>query len=358
MSFENASVTKGLMLSIALTSITAGIFDVKHYLHFQLVPHLSKYHQYWRLFSHNIACANSSDLFLIEMLLYNAGVQIERAFGSAKFASFIVVTTMVSIVFTFLLSLMLHASRYLGSLFNYIPSGPMSVIFSLIYQYSRLVPTAYQFKVFGLGFNDKIWVYAVAAQLALSHTPSTLLPTVVGLLSGYIYRSDLLQLKGWRIPHRVVAFAEIWVKPLLGEGRALRRTNRVMPEQRNRRRTERNRATDEEDTVTTARRPRAARSQTGTPDTQVTDTPANSTEDATPEAGATGGQVMRQWMSELAGGARPSAGGVGTVRAPSESEIQMLVGMFPDVGREVILGVLQRSPNIEAAAETLLTSQT
>lgn len=65
MSFEYASVTKGtlgqflmplycaepfmieigLMLSIAITSITAGLFDVKYYLHLQLVPHISKYHQ-------------------------------------------------------------------------------------------------------------------------------------------------------------------------------------------------------------------------------------------------------------------------------------------------------------------------
>ena len=33
------------MLTLALTSITVGIFDVKHYLHLQLVPHLSKDHQ-------------------------------------------------------------------------------------------------------------------------------------------------------------------------------------------------------------------------------------------------------------------------------------------------------------------------
>ncbi len=35
----------GLMLGIAATSIFAGIFDVKHYLHLQLVPHITKHHQ-------------------------------------------------------------------------------------------------------------------------------------------------------------------------------------------------------------------------------------------------------------------------------------------------------------------------
>lgn len=41
---------------------------------------------------------------------------------------------------------------------------------------------------------------------------------------------------------------------------------------------------------------------------------------------------------------------------PSEAEIETLTAMFPDVGRDVVLGVLQRSANIEIAAETLLSS--
>ncbi len=63
MSFEHASVTKGmskragcddcltelcvpgLMFGFALSSIAAGIFDLKHYLNLQLVPHISRHHQ-------------------------------------------------------------------------------------------------------------------------------------------------------------------------------------------------------------------------------------------------------------------------------------------------------------------------
>ena len=99
---------QGLMLGLALSSIAIGIFDFKHYMHLQLVPHISKYYQvslqllrtiarteaqnvdfstqYWRLFSHHLACANSSDLLLAELLLYNVAVRIERTFGSVKFA--------------------------------------------------------------------------------------------------------------------------------------------------------------------------------------------------------------------------------------------------------------------------------
>ena len=52
--------------------------------------------------------------------------------------------------------------------------------------------------------------------------------------------------------------------------------------------------------------------------------------------------VVRQWMSELASGTRPVAHGGGTVRAPGEAEVGLLTGMFPDIEREVVLGVLQR----------------
>lgn len=45
MSFENAPVTKGLMVGLGLTSILVGLFDVKHYFHLQLVPHLSRHFQ-------------------------------------------------------------------------------------------------------------------------------------------------------------------------------------------------------------------------------------------------------------------------------------------------------------------------
>lgn len=95
------------MVFLALTSIVAGIFDVKHNLHLQLVPHLSRHHQvgsfissmgkalclyglqYWRLLVHNVACASASDLLLAELLLYNAAILIERAFGTVKYAVFI-----------------------------------------------------------------------------------------------------------------------------------------------------------------------------------------------------------------------------------------------------------------------------
>lgn len=94
------------MLGIALTSVAAGIFDLKHYLNLQLVPHISKHHQvrhtvlpavkiqftltvplkYWRLLVYHLVCGSSSDLLLVETYLYNVSICVERAFGSVKYA--------------------------------------------------------------------------------------------------------------------------------------------------------------------------------------------------------------------------------------------------------------------------------
>lgn len=62
---------------------------------------------------------------------------------------------------------------------------------------------------------------------------------------------------------------------------------------------------------------------------------------------------MREWVNELTG--RNEQGTTG-VRVPSDDEITQLTTMFPNMQRAVIVGALQRSPNIESAVELLLAS--
>lgn len=50
---------------------------------------------------------------------------------------------------------------------NYIPSGPTTLIFSALYQYWRIVPWVYQFRVFGVTLNNKSFIYVVALQVGL-----------------------------------------------------------------------------------------------------------------------------------------------------------------------------------------------
>lgn len=129
--------------------------------------------------------------------------------------------------------------------------------------------------------------------------------------------------------------ARQWVAPLLGEERAIRRTNRVLPQTR----TRRDPHADNDEVITTARPSNADQNASN----QSTPQSATPPETPTPEGETQSGSGMvRQWMTELTGAARPRAAGGGTVRVPSDAEIQILTGMFPDIARDVLLGVLQR----------------
>lgn len=319
MSFEYAPVTKGLMMGSALTSIIGGIFDVKHYLHLQLVPHVSRNHQYWRLLLHHTAFSNSSDLIVAEILLYGVGVHIERQFGSVKFASFTVASVLLATILEFLTLILFHNMGI-----NQIPSGPSALLFSILYQWYRLIPPAYHFRIFGIAGSNKAFIYILASQLAFGHLPGSFTPAVVGLLTGFIYRSEFVNIKSWRLSPSIIRFSTRFLLPLVGSTRAPRRSTRARPETTH---------------------------QTLSPDIGNEEIIAT----ARPSAGTeeTGGSVMRDWVNELTG--RNEQGTTG-VRVPSDAEITQLTTMFPNMQRAVIVGALQRSPNIESAVELLLAS--
>ncbi|KAE9407286.1 hypothetical protein BT96DRAFT_963238 [Gymnopus androsaceus JB14] len=309
MSFEYAPVSKGLIIGLALTSIVVGVFDVKHYFHLQLVPHISKYHQYWRLALHNLAFANSSDLFLAEMIFFQIGVHVERCFGTHKFASFVLVSILLSTLLQFAALLLFHCVG-----FNHVFSGPLPLVFSILYQYSRIVPAVYKFKVFSVTFNNKSFVYALALQLAVSRLPGSGVAALVGILTGQIYRSDLINLKSY--PWRNVSF-----HPILGSNRPPRRSNRAFPDTSRRGTNSRqsSQTLPEDEVVTTARAP-------GTTNSRI-------------RATAAAGAGVRNWMQGLTGRTDGTTAGV---RIPPESEITELTNMFPDISREATIGALQK----------------
>ncbi|KAJ3835041.1 hypothetical protein F5878DRAFT_664230 [Lentinula raphanica] len=336
MSFEYAAVSKGLMATLALTSIVVGIFDVKHYFHLQLVPHISKYHQYWRLALHNIAFANSSDLFLAELILFQDGIQVERCFGSLKFASFLVVSTLLSTLLEFISLLLFHRIGL-----NHLSSGPLTLVFSILYQYSRIIPPIYEFRVFGVSFSNKTFIYVLALQLAVARLPGSGAAALIGILAGQIYRSDLINVKSYRLGYTIVNLSTRFLNPLLGSNRPPRRSNRAFPDTSRRGTGPRqaNSVAQNDEVVTTAR-----------PSAEDT----NSRFRAAAVAGTGGTSVVRDWVQGLTGRGDGIAAGV---RIPPESEITELTTMFPDISREAIIGALQRSRNVEGAVETLLSSQ-
>ncbi|KAF8511388.1 hypothetical protein JB92DRAFT_2831202 [Gautieria morchelliformis] len=47
---------------------------------------------------------------------------------------------------------------------NYLPAGPTSILFSILYQFYRLVPSAYTFWIFALKVSNKSFLYILALQ--------------------------------------------------------------------------------------------------------------------------------------------------------------------------------------------------
>lgn len=189
---------------------------------------------------------------------------------------------------------------------------------------------------------------------------------IIGILSGQIYRSDLANIKAYRIPSSVVGFSVRFLLPLIGAIRPPRRSNRALPDDSGTSSTSNNGSStslnQNDEIVTTAR----------TSASSVTPRGRNANSD---EGGGTGASVVREWVDELTGRTdRANAG----IRVPTDAEITQLTNMFPDIPRDVVVGALQRryayvlsrfaydilirltlaiSPNIEGAVETLLSSQ-
>jgi len=342
MSFENAPVSKGLMLWLAVASVLFGIFDIKYYLHLQLVPHISTHHQYWRLLTHHLACQSFSALFVTELLIYNVGVQVERFFGSIKFASFITVSTLVATIFEFGSLLLLNN---LG--LNTIPATPIALVFSVLYQFSRIVPAIYHFRIFGIVLNNKSFTYLLAAQLAFSAAPGSLASAIIGVVAGQLYRADLFNLKKYQLPPWLIRLSSNMAPYVIGSTRPPRRTNRALHEASTTSlasvlRASAGGANDEDDgPITTARQ--SASSTTGLSAGGRGDN----------SRGGTTTSVMRDWVNELTGrdGTSPR------LRTPNEAEISQVVAMFPNVRRETVLSALQRSSTTESAIETLLRAE-
>lgn len=88
-------------------------------------------------------------------------------------------------------------------------------IFSALYQYHRIIPVTYRFRVFGVVMNDKLFLYILAIQLAFSQSFQTLTPALCGILTGALYRTDIGNIKQWRFPQLFQKLTDRFIKPFL-----------------------------------------------------------------------------------------------------------------------------------------------
>jgi hypothetical protein len=117
---------------------------------------------------------------------YDQTMQIK--WNVTSFQSFAVLSTVWAVAFEFIALIILHRVG-----FNYIPAGPNALLFSIVYQYSRIIPAAYNFRVFGVALNSKTFNYVLALQVSgLSNFTSLCLSSIVLVAgaqkAGYIHR--------------------------------------------------------------------------------------------------------------------------------------------------------------------------
>ncbi|KAL8710433.1 MAG: hypothetical protein Q9220_005034 [cf. Caloplaca sp. 1 TL-2023] len=204
--FTAAPISKSICFGITISSVLASITDTKYLFHIQLVPHIWRFKQFWRLLVWQSCYNNSTELLFGVMMLYHLRA-VERLYGSRKFGSFIMSTLPPNLLFPPLVLALLRPLTF--STMNILPAGPTPIIFALLAQYHATIPTVYKYRLRlssstadALTFSDKSLVYLLAAQLALSSLPGSLLSAAVGWFIGSAWRSDLGPevWTSWRIP--------------------------------------------------------------------------------------------------------------------------------------------------------------
>ncbi|KXX74395.1 DSC E3 ubiquitin ligase complex subunit 2 [Madurella mycetomatis] len=216
MSFASTPVTRTLVLGLVGSSIAASIFDVKHYFYISIGTHIIQYRQTWRALIYQLCYTNSSEVLFAAMALYNMRV-VEQQWGSRKYASFILVSGLLTAIIPPVLLAAVFRPLSLG-VFDFLPAGPTPIIFAVLAQYHAMVPHIYKYKVAfstgpptdeespGLTLSDKSTKYLMALQLALFQWPGSLLGAAVGWMVGQAWRSELLpgSVKRWRLPGWIV----------------------------------------------------------------------------------------------------------------------------------------------------------
>ncbi|OJD15588.1 hypothetical protein AJ78_04178 [Emergomyces pasteurianus Ep9510] len=217
--FTNAPVSKYALIFLIASSIIVSVADVKYLIYIQVVPHIWKYWQVWRLGVWQLCYTNSTEVLFAALLLYQLRV-IERLWGSRKFGSFLLTTLPYTALLPPLILSIFLRPLSLNTL-NYLPAGPTAILFALLAQFYSAIPHAYKYRITTttsssssssstsptplpptITISDKSTTYLLAAQLSLSQFPNSLLPAAIGWAIGYAWRSDILpgRAAAWRVP--------------------------------------------------------------------------------------------------------------------------------------------------------------
>ncbi|KAE8678539.1 Ubiquitin-associated domain-containing protein 2 isoform 3 [Hibiscus syriacus] len=121
--------------------------------------------------------------------------------GSNKYSVFI----LFSIVASFLFEVMALAILK-DPTANLLTSGPYGLIFASFIPFYFDIPVSTWFRIFGVRFSNKSFIYLAGLQLLLSSWKRSLLPGICGILAGSLYRLNVFRIRKAKFPEFITSF--------------------------------------------------------------------------------------------------------------------------------------------------------
>lgn len=211
--FHNAPVTRAFVITSALFTVFFGIQGRSKKLGLSYQDVFRKL-QIWKLSVSVFAFSSTPELMFGLYLLYYFRV-FERQIGSNKYSVFIMFSVIVSLLLE-AFALMLFKDPLLGSL----TSGPYGLIFSSFIPFFFDIPVSTRFRVSGIHFSDKSFIYLAGFQLLFSSWKRSLLPGICGILAGSLYRLNVFNIRRMKFPEFITSFIARISLPSIGSSSA------------------------------------------------------------------------------------------------------------------------------------------
>lgn len=208
--FLGAPVSKAIAISTVIVYVVAEMNN----WHDSLVLDTTKifdHAQFYRIFVCNLTFASMGELIVGLLALCPLMRRFEREMGSRRFGAFIVYSSVLSTILELIIfNIFFDIERY---------SGPYPQLGAMLALYHKFTPRLHPkfFGVLGYDFSEKSLVYGLCAQVILSGRLSSLIPAMVGFISGIL----CINWSETELPDFVYSFSNFMGKAIVDEAPAI-----------------------------------------------------------------------------------------------------------------------------------------
>nr|XP_028948534.1 rhomboid-like protein 20 [Malus domestica] len=196
--FHNAPITRAFVVASGLFTVFFGIQGRSSKLGLSYLDIFGKF-RLWKLIVSVFAFSSTPELMFGLYLLYYFRV-FERQIGSNKYSVFILYSVTVSLLFEILALAILKDPAV-----NLFTSGPYGLIFASFVPFFFDIPVSTRFRVFGVRFSDKSFIYLAGLQLLLSSWKRSI-PGIFGVVCGSLYHLNVFSIRKAKFPEVIASF--------------------------------------------------------------------------------------------------------------------------------------------------------